>query len=277
MAGFTTVDSVINALGSAGQGQYLLYSKTLPSTTAAGVPHSFWESTGLPSASNGQGASPSGSFICSSTMAGAMPYVNATTSMSMSIIAWDATPVAAAGLGTLILVDRICQMTLAHATQTVTVTGMDATSRLGSTEGGMIWAEVSTALSAGANTMTLTYTNESNVSHTTQTITTVASAIRGRNPTASLWIPLQSGDKGCRTITGYNYTGGTATGNITWCIVRVIAMIPQTTAGTAVSRDFVCEIPNLRKIYDNSCLNFIFIPNAAGTPLSIGAITIGQN
>lgn len=277
MAGFNTVDSVVNSLSVLGQGQYLEFNKTLPSTTAAGVPHSLWEATGFPSASNGQGASASGSFICSATMAGAIPFNNAVSLTSASLISWECTPTAAAGVGTLLLIDRIAQFTMNHNANSAVVTGMDATSRLASNEGAMIWVEVASALSAGSNTFTLTYTNQAGQSKTTQSIVTVASAIRGRSATANLWVPLASGDSGARTITNFNFVAGSATGVITICLVRVLARLPQNTAGVSVARDFVVEIPNLRKVYDNSCLSFIFIPNAAGTPQWAGAITIACN
>lgn len=278
MAGFNTVDSVTNALGSLGNGQYLQYNKTLPSTTVASVPHTMWESTGLPSASQQPLVGLASGRICSSSMAGALPFVNANTNMSMSIIAWDAVPFAAAGVGTLILIDRIWDMCVNNNQPTSGISGSDATSRLSPTEGAKLWMEVLAPLSAGANTITLKYTNQDGITNrVTPVITTVASAIRGRSINAKLYQDLQANDTGIRSLQTWTLTGGTATGTINVCLVREIAVIPQVTAAVAMSRDFVCEIPNLRKIYDNSCLTFIFLPNAAGTPQFMGTITIGCN
>ena len=269
---FTTVDQIIAAL-AAGNGQKWPFTKTLPSTTAAGTWHTLWAATGMPSAGGNTTAGKANGAVCTSATAGAMPYTNA-ASGSMNLLSGAAGPTAAAGVGTLLVYDRIAHCNIAHNEATGSFAGMSATSRLGATEGAQIWLEVTTALSAASNTIAFGYTNQAGISsRTTPTFATVASSIVGRNPVAStLFLPLQSGDTGVRSLDTVASLTGTATGNMNVVLARPLLALPMTTAGILTQRDTVTELYQMPKLYDASCISFLFLPNAAGTPTWTGEL-----
>ena len=275
MAGFTTWDSVINAMSTNLDMQRIPFTKLLPSTTAS-VPHTFWKSTGIPGAGTDPSAGLAGAVKCSSATTGSLIYTNATSPATMSIVGLD---INCNQTGTFILCDR-----LAHANVAINQANgsfspiIDGTDRLGATEGGMILVEVTGALSAAANVFNLTYTNQAGASKTTANVTTVASSIVGRVPYASyLWVPLAAGDTGVRTITGWTLVSGTATGNINIVLVRPLVYAPIVTANVSMTINMVNDVVSLPVIKDNSSLYFVYLGASASTPYISGELRILEN
>lgn len=276
MAGFTNLDAVINAVSVNLKMQKLQVSKLLPSTTVVYIPHTFWKASGIPAAGSDPAAGLAGAVKCSLATTGAILYTNPTGPATMhilSVLLYSVTP------GTFYLVDRLAHANVANNQADGDFAPViDGRDRLAAGEGAMIICEVTGALSAGANTFILTYTNEADVSHVTPTITTVASAIVGRVPYASyLWVPLAAGDKGVRTITHWDLASGTATGNFNIVIVKPLGQITVPGASIAGERDFVIEIPSLPQIKDNSCLMLYFVPQAAASAICVGEVRICEN
>jgi hypothetical protein len=265
------VDDIIAAL-AAGNGKRSFFNKIFPSTTVAGIPHTAWLATGIPGAGTTTATGKANGTACTSATAGALDFVNAAGGTTEYLVGVEAAPLAATGVGTIILYDRLCHVNIAHSEATGAVTGMGATTRLALGEGGFLFTEVTSALSAASNTFNFTYTNQAGVgSRTTPNVATVASAVVGRSATASLIIPLQAGDGGIRSLDSLTLVSGSATGNINLVIGRLLAALPLTTAGVCIGRDTVMELMQLPKLYDASCLSFLFIPNAAGTPTFVGS------
>jgi hypothetical protein len=270
---FSTVDSIIAAL-TAGNGNRYPFTKTLPSTTVAGVPHTCWAATGMPGAGGNTTTGKANGAVCTTSTAGSMPYVNA-SSGQMSFLTGNAGTTASAGAGTLIFYDRIAHCNIAHNEASGSFSGMTGsgvTGRLGSTEGAQIWLEVTTAFSAATNTLNFGYTNQAGTSgQTTPNFTTVASSIVGRNPVANtLWLPLATGDTGVRSLDSITLVSGTATGNMNVVLARPLVYVPIITAAEMVARDTVTEMYQMPNMYNSTCLSFIFVPNAAGTPTFFG-------
>jgi hypothetical protein len=287
MAGFPTVDSVVNAWSVNRKGQKLFFNKVMPSVSVANTPHTLWTATGLPGAGAYGSVGKANGRVCygaqsGSFTAGAFRYQNATSPATQHLISLGGTSITSSGTGTLILVDRVSDCLLAHAETTGSITGVTATSRLESIttpgDGCQIWCEVQTGFSAASNTITFTYTNQLGTgSRTTQNMVTVASAIAGRSVNANLWQGLQAGDTGVRSIESLTLVSGTATGQYAVCLVRPLASIPMPAVAQYVERDFVVELPNLEKIFDDSCLQLIYVPTAAVTATLFGEIRIASN
>jgi hypothetical protein len=279
--GFSTVDAIVNAITVNGKMQRICFDKLLPSVTVANTPHSFWEAAGNPATGTFGAAGLANGRVTTSSTTGAMPYGNATGAATMHLITSGLTSKVASSTGTFILCDRItdCQTTLLQAAGSFT--GVDATSRLAATtapgDGGQLWVEVATAVGT-ATTKTLTYTDQlGNTAHTTPNIVSIASAIRGRSINAKLWQSLATGDTGVRSLDTIASNTGTGTGNVCYCIVRPLATIPVPVVSVYSERDFVVEMPNIPKLYDSSCLFFIYIPTAAVTASIFGELRICEN
>ena len=52
-------------------------------------------------------------------------------------------------------------------------------------------------------------------------------------------------------------------GTAALALVRPIAIMPITTAGVAVERDFVNQFPSLPRIIDGACLTWLYFAGAA--------------
>jgi len=278
MPGFANLDEVINAVSVNLTLQKLIWGKTTPGTTAVNIPHTLWTSTGIPGAGANPAAGLAGAVKCSGATVGAMLYTNPTGPATMHILSAGATCYQG-GSGSLWLVDR-----LAHANiSNVQATGafnpvIDGTDRLAAGEGGMIILEVTTALTGTASTRTFTYTNEAGTSHTTPTMTTVASSLAGCVPYAqAMWMPLLAGDKGVRTITNTTYGAGGTAGNYNVVIVKPILSIPVPLVCSWTDRDCVVEMPSLPQIKDNSCLMWYWLGSVAQQSAFLGEIRIAEN
>jgi hypothetical protein len=277
MAGFSSVDSVINAVSNNNKLQKVMFNKLMRSTTVAATPHTLWLGSGYP----GSGVAPVGGYAGGSTLGSATPgalYLKNTTTGSTTnhLVSFGGTASAA---GVLYLCDRLAHCGLAHAQASGSFSPvLDGTGRLASGEGAMMMLEVTTALSAASNSINITYTNQDGVTKTTPNIATVASAVIDRVPYASYtFIPLAAGDRGVRTIVNYTLASGTATGSYNLVLTKPIAQIPITSAQLWSDRDFVVELPSLPRIYDNSCLYFIYVPATAATHWLLGEVRVAEN
>lgn len=255
------------------------FNKTLITSVAA-IPQTLWPDAGDPGA-GAYGATGVGNARSSSTLvgtiAGAMKLANAASGYWMGCVRIGARSSISTGYGTLVLLDRIsdCAVAVNQADASFSPV-LDATARLPAGEGGKILIEVTSALSAAANTIALTYTDQADASSVTPTITTTASAAAGRSCNSLLYQSLAAGDSGVRTITAWDITANTATGTVCVAIVRELARFsisaaaPQAYGRQSFDGELVMAAD---KIYDNSCLMWAFIPGAAATtPLIEGDI-----
>lgn len=250
-------------------GQDLVISKQVPSVGVANIPHSLWAGTGFPGAAAGTYGTTgkANGRVLTDASTGGITYRNA-PSGQMYVTRAGMMPGAATCLGTALLVDRIADVSLAHAEATGSITGCDATSRLPAASAGadacQIFVYVTSALSAGSNTFTLTYTNEAGTgSQVTANIVTVASAVANRSVNTGLFVQLATGDVGVRSVDAITAVSGAATGTICVALVRVLARIPLPLNQTIIERDFLAEMPGPRAIYDDTCFDWILVPTGA--------------
>ncbi len=279
--GFSTVDAIVNAITVNSKMQRICFDKVAGAVTVANIPHSLWTALGNPTLGAYPAAGVGNGRVLTSATAGAMIYGNATGPATMHLITAGLTSKVASSLGTFILCDRITDINLVYNQGASALTGVDATSRLAATtapgDGGQLWCEVSTALGT-AVTKTFTYTDQlGNTGHTTGSFLTTASAIVNRSPNAKLWQTLAAGDTGLRSLDTVASTSGGSAGNIAYSIVRPLATIPVPVVSVYSERDFVVEMPNIPKLYDSSCLFFLYVPTAAVTPSIFGELRICEN
>ena len=113
----------------------------------------------------------------------------------------------------------------------------------------------SAGTSGRANPVTVAGTASSIVSHLTHSGT----AANNYGP----FLPLASGDSGIQSVQSVTLSAASGAGTAALALVRPIAMMPLTTAGVAVERDFVNQFPSLPRIIDGACLTWLYF--AGGT------------
>lgn len=282
MAGFTTFDKIIEAQTVNGTGQRVPFHKTANVATTSLVPMSTWPWTGIPTAGANTAKGRANGRTLTSATTGAIVYGNPSSGTN-HLIGIDFASIIGSSQGTYILVDRIADCNVDHAEATGAVTGVSATSRLGSAASGhddcaMIWCEVTTAFSGASNTVTFTYTNQDGTSgQVTQGMVTTASQSANKSVNSALWQGLASGDRGVRSIETITLSAGSATGAYNVCLVRPLAYITFTTTPSVNSKDCVVELPNPMRIYDNSCLTWLHVSLNSSSPTIVGNLILTSN
>lgn len=228
--------------------------------------HTFFYNTGTPGAAAANGQALGGAAL--TTYAGQIPWTN--PGSGNSYLARFAAQASVAG--TLILIDRLWHNdTIAETTttgQTINSAAWPARDRDGSTngEGVQVAIEVSTATTNGSavTNTTLTYTDQSNNSGATGTISSFpATAVAGT------FVPFQlaAGDTGVRSIQtltlGTSYGGGT----IHLVAYRILARIELTAANIGNAVDALTS--GFVRCYDNTVPQLLWVPTAT-TAVTVG-------
>lgn len=281
MAGFTTVDEIINALTVDGNGQRVWFNKLPAQNTVANRWVSLWKASGTPTAGSDPDVGLAGAVTCTSSTTGALSFTNAGAGNTLHLLSTGAVSYTVSG-GTLLMVDRLAHanIVLNQATGSFSpVLSAASTNRLSAGEGAQIVTEVTTALASATRTRNFTYTNQAGTSsRTTQDVISIGSAVVGGTISNDLFWPLQAGDTGVRSIEATTDVSGTgASGAFNVVLVRVLAQIPLTGITFWTDRDFVIEIPTLPKIYDDSCIGFYWVSNTAGQNRFYGDIRMVEN
>ena len=279
LVALTKFDDIIAAWGSQ-RGQLLHFEKTLSIASTARQWQSLWPATGIPEAGGNTASGKANGRVLTKSTTGALPFTNAPNGLKTYVTGTDVfSNTTALSNGMLLLVDRISDCQIAHNEATGAFTGLDATSRLGPTSGNgdgcMIFLEVTNTFSAASNNLIFTYTNQVGTgSRTSATVATTASMGNARSAVlGSLWVPLQAGDTGVRSIESMTLSSGTATGNLNVCLMKPLAAFAIYNNNQLISRDFIFEIPVLPRIRDNACLSFLFCSVSAAQSMMVGALT----
>lgn len=279
MAGFSTVAQVAAAaITQSVSLQKIPWLKKLPATSVANILNSFWQGAGLPGAGSLPTSGVGNGRVCTSSTTGALPMVNAPTNETLHLVSFEAGVSSVSTVyGGILLVDRICDVQLAHNEPTNTITGCTATSRLPAASaaeaGGLIFCEVTSAFSGASNTLTFGYTNQDGNAATSGNVVTVASAAQGRTISNDFFVPLASGDSGARAITSVTLVSGSATGSFLATIVRPLCYLP-TFGAQNMEKDCALETVAMDRIYDASCLSFLSFSNSAVQYLAGGTVKL---
>jgi len=265
--GFSSLSDLISEATTGGKSQMLMYSKSVTTGTTAGNAISAFNMGILPAASGVGGTSGTGRK-CVRTTTGALRQVNATGGDTLHLTTWTGQ---ANAVSSLMLADRLWDMTYNHATSTSTA--VDASNRPDryQTEdlapGNFVSGEVTTA-GTTAHNITITYVDDAgNSAEAAAAYAFPATAVAGRSPTvAGQWfVPLNSGDRGARYLTNIaQSTTASVTGITSWWIAHPIAMMPFPVANVPFVLDGINSAFNLQRIYDDACL-FFYTPNLAAT------------
>lgn len=270
-AGFASLSDLIAEATSGGKAQLLMFSKAPTTATTVGNAVSAWNVGTLPVAGGSGGTSGTGRK-CTRTTTGALFFTNATAGDTLHLTTWTAQ---ATSVSSLMLADRLWDMTYNHAT--ATTTAIDSANRPDRYQtsvlapGNFISGEITTALSATAHTLTVTYVDQDgNTAEAAAAYAAPVSAVAARSPTvAGQWfVPLNTSDTGARYLTNIAQSTITSvTGVTNWWVAHPITMMPFPIANVPFILDGINSAFNLQRIYDDACLFFY-------TPMIATAATI---
>jgi hypothetical protein len=267
-AGFASLSDLIAEATLGGKSQMLMYSKSPTTGTTAGNAVSAWAFGTLPSTGGTGGTSGTGRKTIRTT-AGALSFANAAGGDTLHVTTWTGQ---ANAVSSLMLYDRLWDMTYNHASSLSTA--IDSANRpdryqtLELAPGNFISGEVTTALSATAHNVTITYVDQAgNTAEAAAAYAAPVSAVAGRAPlVAGNWfLPLNAGDTGARYLTNIAQSTITSvTGIANYWVGHPIAMMPFPVANVPFVLDGINSAFNLQRIYDDACLAF-YTPSIATT------------
>lgn len=263
----TTLDGVV-----AGMQPPQYFIKAASGTLVAGRPFSYFYSAGMP----GPAAEPTPGMagVALTTYGGQIPFNNPGT--GNTYLARLQAQTSGAG-GTLLLCDRLWHnsgisitATTAQSVASVAFPARDLTGTVNGV-GVMIGAEVTATTGAGTPTLTLNYTNSSNVAARsgTNVIPTAASTLVG----TFFPIGLQAGDVGVKSVQSITLSATWTSGDIHLVAYRVLAALEldslNASAIDALTGGFA-------KLHNNTVPFLVFIPNSTVSTTVSGQVIYSQ-
>lgn len=236
---------------------------------------SLWPGNGIPVAGGSPTLGMAGAVTTDVSTTGALPLTAASGGRELRLMALE---LLSLGFEKVYLLDRLAHAQISTSQATASFSPIiDGTARLAAGEGADIILEQTVAQSAAANTLNFTYTNQAGTgSRTTKTFTLVASTPISASPLDSnVFVPLQDGDTGVRSIEGLTAVSGAATGQFNVILVRKIAELTLTTAGgLGRGKDYFLDLPSAPVINPNACLFLYGVRTATGACAFSGLVRI---
>jgi hypothetical protein len=235
--------------------------KAVTGTMVIGRPHSLFYLAGIPGAAAAPTPGLAGEAL--TTYAGQIPFTNPVSGNSyLARLAGQATVA-----GQLLLCDRLWHNSgftiTSTGAQTVNSVAFPARDADGTINGNavLVGVEVSTVTGAATPTLTMVYTNPSDVGSKTGTnvVATVASSIAG----TFYPLGLAAGDKGVKSIQTFTLSVSWVSGTIHLVAYRILARLTLTLANTPNAIDALTS--GFPRMYDNTVPFLIFIPAATTT------------
>lgn len=130
-----------------------------------------------------------------------------------------------------------------------------ALTRYTSGEGVLIGAEIYTTVGTTGTTITANYTNQAGTSgRTTQAVR--FGAVNWNVASRFIFLPLQAGDTGCRSVEGVSLAASTvsAAGNFGITLYKPLVMIPGRDTGGSVLLDALSAMVGVMPVVDGACL-----------------------
>lgn len=258
--GFAGLSDLISEATN-GKKQTLIFNKAGTAAGAIGQPMSLWNVGPTPVAGGVGGTSGTGRVLTQANT-GALVQQDAISGDSLHITAMNA---AGSLVGSLLVYDRLWDMTYNHATATSTAvdnnnppTRYQGTARA---PGNFISGEVTTALSATAHNITITYIDDvGNAAEVAAAYAAPVSAAANRTPLLSpnWFLPLNAGDAGARKITNIaQSTTASVTGVSNWFVGHPLVIMPLPIANMQFLYDGVNGAFNLNRVFDGGCIAFM--------------------
>lgn len=268
-AGFSSLSDLLAEATTGGKLQEHMFNKVGAASAAAPEPMSLWNVGAKPVAGGVGGTSGTGRATIRTTT-GALGQANAASGDQLFTVSGDAS---ATVPNTLLIYDRLWDMTYNHASSTSTA--IDAANRpqryqtTALAPSNFVSGEVTTALSATAHTITITYVDDAgNTAEAAAAYAAPVSAAANRIPLVSpnWFLPLNTVDRGARYLTNIaQSTTAAVTGVSNFFVGHALVMLPCPVANILFSYDWVYRKFGPKRIYDDACLAFLEMPKTATT------------
>lgn len=261
----TTQDGLDYALANA---QRKGFSKGSFTPRAVGAYHSMWKVAGNP----GPGATPATGVgaIPDDTTAGAFPFVNGAGAENNYLLFVASNSLT---LGTIMFYDRLWANSNINDDTTTTTFTSTALTRHTTGAGVEVWLEIYTAHAAAtASTLTVSYTNQANVSGRTGTIlkpavTDIVGEMFGP-------MQLQSGDSGVRAIASTTWSVTQTSGDAGLVMAKRGGTVPLRPSDQGASVLGPFDLP-YAEVADDACIAMMLRAGSASANTIDGELAIG--
>lgn len=270
---FSSLSDLIDKATTQGKRQDLLFYKA-GSLAVNNSAASLWNVGSVPAAGGTATFIPSGVFPTNST-SGALAQTNVTGSSTLHVT--TAYAQGSAAPNTLLLYDRLWHGGSGTHVNTSQQNINGSPSRyLGtSSKGNFAFLEVTTALGATAQTMTMTYVDQDgNAAEAAPAIAMIASSAATRIPHNPWFIPLNAGDTGVQRVTRIQFSAGNTAGLSNVVIGRALAFLPCPVANFPTIVDGINSAFNLVQVQNNACLAFIECKGVASATNYYGQVIL---
>ena len=288
MSGFSSQDSMINAISTLGQSYRTDWQKSTFTTTAhtAGLWYSLFRGGGNPPADTILGTGTNLAFQAltdATSNATGIPHGGNVGGYKVLLSAAAQTAAATTAPCVLMLVDLLGFYPVTTVTTTGAQTLNNSVTLPRYTDGAGVQAFItpSTVMGAATPNITLTYTNSAGtgskatpathpIGNTAAAVTSIVYSGTGSGKYGP-FVPLAAGDAGIRSVQSINLSASYVSGVLNLVLCRPLLTLPITTLGVTAERDLVNQFASMPKVYDGACLAWLMLAGAAtpvGTPLS---------
>lgn len=289
MAGFSSMDDLVNQITTNGRYGNIVTNKTTSVAQVAGTWTDLTVFSGFPVADTYAGTSLT--YVATDeNSTGAIPHGGNVSTATKHFLSAGATVFAAAGAPWILMcVDQLGYVPITTTdvtgtgSRTVTMTALGAGARYPYGEGSRLYFSTEVAPTAGGpNLSALTYTNSNSTPATGKavpvTVSFAATPVAGNVPHSgnaanryAPFLPLDAGDTGVADIEAFTLSGGvayTGSGQLVLHHVKPLWSIPIPATGIYSERDFVNQLPSLPRIRDGAYLKFLLFNTGATTTTS---------
>lgn len=284
MAGFSSMDDLINESTTNGKFLRIDWNKNFLPTTAAvgGEWHCLANGAGNPAAASiyntGTNLAFQACYDTTTTAGGIQHGGNVSTDTKHILNASAFTASATVAPGVLMLVDLLGFYRVTSVT-TTTAQVLDNTVTIPRyTDGAGVQAFIfnNSTTAMGAATPNLSFNKYTNSAGTTLRATPTVLPV-GKTAAANglilysgtgagkygPFVPLQGGDAGVRSIQELTISTSYVSGTFSIALCKPLLTLPITTLGVAAERDLVNQMPSMPRIVDGACLTWLWYSGAA--------------
>ena len=284
MAGFSSQDSMINALSVLGQGYRADWQKSTFATTAhtAGLWYSLFRGGGNPAADTilGTGTNLAFQALTDATAnATGIPHGGNVGGFKVLLNAAAQTAAATTAPCVLMLVDLLGFYNITTVTTTGAQTLNNTVTLPRYTDGAGVQAFLtpSTVMGAATPNISLSYTNSASVGgkatpatlpigNTAAAVTSIVYSGTGTGKYGP-FLPLAAGDAGIKSVQSINLSASYVSGVLNLVLCKPLMTLPITTLGVTAERDLVNQFASMPRIYDGACLSWLMLAGQA-TPVA---------
>lgn len=253
--GFASLAEVTDALTTAGMERSRPWQKLLVSALVTGSNQSLWRVGPIPAA--GTDPPSLAARIVDDTIPGALSLGTPGKGKTNHLSRFSVRGNNVNSRGTFVVMDRLLDYggILMTSVLLQVLANAVSLSRYTTGLGVMAFLEMSTAISlGGVGTVTMTYTNELGVGGRVGVTNTLGSAALNRMPHATMFLNLQAGDLGVRSVESVQFSFAAAGGVANLVLVKPMYGLAMHVANLPYERDMVLQVAALETLENGHAL-----------------------